>query len=381
MFYTVFSTDDRPVMQWQSDLLEYSWKRVGQEGVLIRLVATDRPDRLPRQNFAHCVATQPWTTHPETGDAYLVYNKPASLLEWVYRDQPEGTVLLIDPDCVFRKPIHQRVAPGAPLAQNWIDLKLAEPSTERPFGLPGNFAFLAEHCARVDLPGDAVMIPTLIHTSDLRKLCARWLELCGVVRQKLKNEDGNRIWEADMFAYVAACAEYGLRHEPASLGICTNWASADAPDPPVIHYCQPIVAGDGTEIFYKYRYEPWARLDTALEPSEPYGRELVSLVNGFIDATEGTVTPPPFHVFPYQCDGVLEGRVVDDILLERPADGASLWLNITGKAVWDSCDGAHSIEEIGAELSRRFSAAPDVVTADAAATIGRLHAAGFLNIG
>ena len=46
MFYTVFSTNVSPYMQWQSDLLEYSWKRVEQEGVLIRLVATDDPQNL-----------------------------------------------------------------------------------------------------------------------------------------------------------------------------------------------------------------------------------------------------------------------------------------------------------------------------------------------
>ena len=39
MIYTVFSTTDSPYMQWQSELLEYSWKKVGQPGELIRLVA------------------------------------------------------------------------------------------------------------------------------------------------------------------------------------------------------------------------------------------------------------------------------------------------------------------------------------------------------
>ena len=98
MFYTVFSTNDNPRMQWQSELLEYSWKRVGQEGALIRLVATDRPHKLPAHKYASCVATRLWDTHPETGDTYPIYNKPASLLEWVFRDKPEGTVLLLDPD-------------------------------------------------------------------------------------------------------------------------------------------------------------------------------------------------------------------------------------------------------------------------------------------
>jgi hypothetical protein len=380
MFYTVFSTDSSPAMQWQSELLEYSWKRVGQEGTLIRLDATDTPRNLPQHKYAHRVATRPWSPHPETGDHYPIYNKPASLLEWVYRDRPEGTVLLLDPDCVFTKPVTRRVATGAPVAQKWVDFNLGEPSAERPFGLPPAFSFLTEHCARVDLPADPVMIPTLIHTSDLRKLSARWLQLCSIVRQNYRDGDGNPAWESDMYAYVVACAEYGLRHEPASLGICTNWRSEDAPDPAIIHYCQPIKASDGTEIFYKHHYAPWRRIDTALEPSEDYGRALVTLVNASIDATRGVVTPPALYTRPRRCAGIMEGRVVDDILLEKPEKGGSLWLNGTGKAVWDLCDGSRTIKEMGEELCEQFAGEPETVTADAAAVIGQLHAAAFLDV-
>src|SRR5665811_308260 len=163
MFYTVFSTNLSPKMQWQSDLLEYSWKRVGQEGVLIRLVATDAPEHLPVQKYAQCVATTLRDVHPETGDHYPIYNKPASLLEWVYRDKPEGTVLFLDPDCVFRAPVTRRAAPGFPSSQDWIDFKTGEPGPENPFGLGERFSFLNDHCVRTDLKTAPVMIPTLIH--------------------------------------------------------------------------------------------------------------------------------------------------------------------------------------------------------------------------
>ncbi len=380
MFYTVFSTDVNPAMQWQSELLEYSWKRVGQEGTLIRLVATDEPGNLPEQQFAHCVPTRPWTIHPETGDTYPIYNKPASLLEWVYRDRPEGTVLLLDPDCVFTKPVSRRVAPGAPVSQRWVDLKFDAPSGERPFGLAPGFSFLADHCVRVDLAADPVMIPTLIHTSDLRKLCARWLELCSVVRQHYRDGNGRPIWESDMFAYIVACAEYGLRHEPTALGICTNWRSEDVPDPAIVHYCQPVKARDGTEIFYKRNYSPWRRIDTSIKPSETYGSALITLVNARIDAIYGIVSPPALYVRPRRSSGVMEGRVVDDILLEKTDNGGSLWLSATGKAVWDLCDGSQTIEEMSTELCHRFDGQSDTVTADVAAVIGQLHAAAFLDI-
>ena len=380
MFYTVFSTSDNPAMQWQSELLEHSWKDVRQEGALIRLVATDDPQHLPRHRYAQTVPTSPWNVHPVTGDDYVIYNKPASLLEWLIRERPEGTVLLLDPDCVFRKPVTRRVPPGAPVSQTWIGLTLAAPSKKRPFGFPDGFSFLNDYCARTNIASSAVMIPTLIHTSDLRRICARWLELCGHVRDHYRDVEGRKIREADMFAYVAASAEYGLQHEPAALGVCTNWDPADAPDAPIIHYCQSIVAADGRELFNKYSYQPGNALDTSAVPLCDYGNDLVAIVNDFVEKTYGVVTPPSPRGRPSRCDDVLEGRVVDDILLEVPPEGRSVWLNSTGKAVWDMCDGSRTVDEIGAALSDRFDAERAMVTAQVTATITQLRSAGLLKV-
>ena len=97
MIYTVFSTTDNPYMNWQSQLLEYSWKEVQQPGELIRLVASGDRTQLPESSIAKVVHTWPWDLHPVTGDRYLIYNKPASLSQWLAKEKPEGTVLFIDP--------------------------------------------------------------------------------------------------------------------------------------------------------------------------------------------------------------------------------------------------------------------------------------------
>ena len=381
MFYTVFSTNLAPRMQWQADLLEYSWKQVEQDGVLIRLVATDEPAKLPRQKYAQCVATRSWDSHPDSGDAYPIYNKPASLLEWLFSDRPEGTVLLIDPDCVFRRPVRQHVAAGFPVGQKWIDLRLRKPGTRHPFGLPPGFAFLGDYCARVDLSTAPVMIPTLIHTSDLRRICARWLELCGIVRQHARNAQGRPIWEADMFAYLAACAEYHLQHEQASLGICTNWRPQDVPDAPIIHYCQPIIGRDGREIFNKFRYQPWTVIDSVEEPEYDYGKDLIDIINACASEANHGSGKVAFHQRPKRREGVMEGRLMDDILLEMPADGRSIWLNVSGKATWDLCDGEHTIEQIRSELGKRFQADERQVGADVMSLVEQLHSHGYLDIG
>jgi hypothetical protein len=381
MFYTVFSTNTSPRMQWQSELLEYSWKRAGQEGALVRLVATDKPDRLPGQKYAQCVATRLWDVHPETGDNYPIYNKPASLLEWLFRDRPEGTVLLIDPDCVFRKPVTRHVAPGFPVAQDWINLRLRKPSGSHPFGLPPGFSFFLDSCARVDLTTAPVMIPTLIHTDDLRRICARWLELTGIVRQYARNNKGQPIWEADMYAYVAACAEYGLHHDPMPLGVCTNWRPRDAPDAPIIHYCQVVLDKDGRELFGKFSYRPWTRIDTTSEPEFEYGRDLVSIINAHADEANREAGRVTFDRRPRRRAGVMEGRVMDEMLLEVPADGGSVWLNISGKAAWELFDGVRSIDQIQAELGQRFSANGRDVAADVLSLVEELHRFGFLELG
>ena len=80
---------------WQSELLEYSWKRAGQPGELVRLVATEGDKEPPKHRYARTVATQSWETHPNSGDWYPVYNKPASLFEWLHRERPSGTILLV----------------------------------------------------------------------------------------------------------------------------------------------------------------------------------------------------------------------------------------------------------------------------------------------
>ena len=136
MIYTVFSTTDNPYMNWQSRLLEFSWEEVNQPGELIRLVATSERDHLPSSQHAKVIPTWPWDKHPITGDRYVVYNKPASLSQWLTTHKPEGTVLFIDPDCVFRAPIITEVTPGHSLSQKWIDF-LLEDAQQRTFMTAG----------------------------------------------------------------------------------------------------------------------------------------------------------------------------------------------------------------------------------------------------
>ena len=210
MIYTVFSTTDSPYMQWQSELLEYSWVKAGQPGELVRLVSTDDPDALPKHKYARSVATRQSRVPAHTRDDYAPYNKPSSLLEWIYREQPSGTLLLLDPDCVFRQPVAREVAPGKPVGQHWIEREIGD---EPPFGLGEPFERVRPYCVNDAYEADPVMIPNLIHTRDMQRIALRWLELTGIIRQHVRDDAGNPIWESDRVAYIMATAEYGLKWE------------------------------------------------------------------------------------------------------------------------------------------------------------------------
>lgn len=365
-------------MQWQSEILEYSWKKVGQAGELIRLVATHTPENLPSHTHAKCIATRCWDVHPDTADHYPIYNKPASLLEWVFKERPEGTVLFIDPDCVFRKPVTQQVAPGFPISQDWIDFVIAEPSDVNPFGLGERFAFLKNHCARVDLQADAVMVPTLIHTRDIRRIAARWLELCSAIRENCEDGEGQRMGEADMVGYLVACAEFGLSHKAGNLGVVTNWDPTLIPDSPLIHYCQSLYDVDGDEVFNKRNYQPWTRINNKSQPEHYYGRDFIALLNGFVDSLPIDRSQFTKLSQPAKRANVKEGILLDQTLLEVPEEGLNLWLNETGFAVWQLCDGDTTVEEICNVLGQQYEADADTLFNDVLATVHSLRTSGFL---
>jgi hypothetical protein len=376
MFYTVFSTTDSPYMQWQSELLEYSWKKVGQQGSLVRLVATDDLDNLPQHRYAETLATIPRTINPETGDEYVIYNKPASLLEWLYVEQPHGTVLLVDPDCVFRAPVKRNVAPGFPESQYWIDGETDKPGKNSPFGLGARFEFLSKHCVETGTQAQPMMIPTLIHSSDLRLICGRWLELCGYIRQGVQEPGDYGFWESDMFAYIVAAAEYGLEHKLTNLGIATNWPTEKVPAAPIIHYCQPIKDRNGETIWFKGDYRPWEKVDTSRIPAQDYGRDLVALINEC--ANQLNLARSRDIAIPRQRNDVIESHVGDEVMLQRQNAEQGFWLNGSGRLIWELCDGKRTLKQIERELAASFSDPDRNLGSGVRKTVEQLRQAGVL---
>ncbi len=262
--YTVICTDAEPGIQWQCELLEHTWRHVGQPGELLRLVATGPDDPLPQHTWMRVVRTPPSNVHPDTGDEYAPYNRLYSFASWLRAERPEGTVLVLDPDMVFRAPLDVHVTEGRPIAQRWVDF--------------GTGRWLADNLGLEHGRLQPATWPMAIHTSDLARLLPHWIERTAECRRVLER------WESDMFALVVAAADLGMRFSLDTTCAWMNWPETEVRSAPLLHYCQPVEGHAGETVWYKRDYRPW---DDGFDPQAArldYCRELLEIVRAYAQA-------------------------------------------------------------------------------------------------
>ena len=371
MIFTVFSTTANEALQWQSELLEYSWGRVKQPGELVRLVAIGPHEALPRHRLARATGTLCWSPHPYISDVYPAYNKAASVLEWLFAERIDGTILLVEPNCVFRAAAAQEVGPGEARATAWPDL----PRTgEGPFGLGPRFAFLERFCVNRALELPRVRLPVLIHSSDLRKLAARWLELMSIIRVETAQSGQGGFGAADELAYAVAAAEAEIPHAITELAVDTSAGDSKAP---LLHYRRPIESKRGEVVWDAQVYRSWDRI----EPQRAVpgtGRDFLVLLEEYIArlAEGGELA----FLRPRRRTGVRVGRVLDQTILEVPGRSDTLSLNPSAAAIWGLCDGARGLADLTRELATRFQLAPEEMRSDVQSVIERLESVGALDL-
>ena len=371
MIFTVFSTTANEAMQWQSEILEYSWGRVRQPGELVRLVGIGPHEPLPRHWLARVTGTLCWSPHPYTGDVYPPYNKAASLLEWLFVEHIEGTILLVEPDCVFRAAVAQEVGPGEARAAAWPGLPRLG---EGPFGLGPSFAFLERFCVKRELELPRVTFPVLIHSSDLRKLAARWLELMSIIRVETAQSTHGSLGDADGIAYAVAAAEADIPHAITDLGV---EPSARCSQAPLLHYSQPIESERAEVVWDKRTYRSWDRVDPRCA-APGMGRDFLALLEEYVArrAEGGELA----FLRPQRRTGVRVGRVLDQTVLEIPGRSDTLSLNPSAAAIWELCDGARGLADLTRELATRFQVTPDNMRSDVQSVIERLESVGALDL-
>ena len=324
MIQTVFVTSANPLTQQRAEILEFSWRRAEQPGELIRLVAMEPGDELPRHRHARVEQTVAWSPHPYTGDDYPPYNRAASLLEWLFRERPDGTILLLDPDSVLLSDVPTEVSAGRVIASPWPEFSAAEAWPLEP---GSTYAFLERFGILRNLEPAGVTLPLLIHSIDLFRLAARWLELTGILREEARDAG----LDADRLAYVVAAAEWGLVHEDRAFAVAA--ASMDAAAPILEEYEAHIAAGG-----------------------------------------EAAVLRPQLR------EGVREARVLDQMLLEIPGKEDTLTLNSSATAIWELCAKGLTVLEIAHELEARFEAPEAGLVSDVEMTLGLLEDVGAVDL-
>jgi len=265
--YSVVCTDTNPYGDWQTRLLEHSWRQTNMPGELVRLVAAPSDAPIPVHSVARVFHANSANTHPRMSEPYAGMNRLLSLEDWLERERPVGTVLILDCDFVFRSSVDIRARPGAPVAQEWF-----------AFGTGEKLARLWGELTDVDRQSiQPVTWPLLIHTSDLRRIMPRWIELTVQLRERIG------MWEADMFACVIVLAEFGLLCEFQTLGAWMDWPESFVAGAPIIHYCQPVRNAEGETIWYKQQYRAWEPLGVDPQSASlDYCRDLLEIVAGFI---------------------------------------------------------------------------------------------------
>lgn len=365
MIYTVYcpasgatSRNDRP---WQAELLGYSWGRARQPGELVHLVPETSGGTDPCHPLARVHATQSWSPHPYTGDLYPPYQKAAALLEWLFVEKVEGTVLLLEATSVFQASVPDEVRPSQARGRAWPE----RPRGEGPFGLGPELAFLAGFCVDGSLELPAVTLPVLIHSSDLRMIVVRWLELMSIIRAETAGHPQGSLLEADKIAYVIAAAEARIPHAVADL------------DVPLFDYGRPIPSADGKVAFDAESYRNWAPVQPESAPPGP-GRVFLTLLAELLERrAHGRELA---LLKPCRKKGVREGKILGSMFLEIPGRSDTVSLNSSGAAIWEACNGTRSLAEINDELETRFEMPQGSLRADVEVVIKRLERIGALQL-
>lgn len=370
MIYTVFNTVAKDSPRWQAELLEYSWGRVRQPGELVNLVSSTPESQPSKLHHARLVETLDWSPHPYTADIFPAYNTAASLLEWQFTETVDGTILLLEPNSVFRSSISTEATPGHIKATAWGGL----PRGEGPFSLGPEYDFLEHFCVNRTLELPPVSFPLLIHTNDLRRFTARWLELTSIIRVETASLPQGPVQDAEKIALVIAMAESSIDVEVADLGITTDAASSSAP---VLDYSRPIESNDGKRLWDINSYGAWIRVEPA-EANNELEKEFLELLGEYVTRWEagGALA----FLRPCRHKDAREGRILDRAFVDVPGRSDTLSLNASGASIWALCDGVRDLAAIIRAIESQFGLAPGSVNDDVRSVIERLESVGALKL-
>ena len=250
--HVFYSTSNTPYQHWQCDLLEYSFNKVQQDGKLWCLCSENEHDKnftkKRTSKYSEIVKCPDWMK--VDGKLWGIANKLESMKYWLDNNPSlSGTILFLDPDMCFVKPINEKVPKGKIIGQRWNDADMA------------NHPMFKKYCPenlKNKLNNEVVfMYPFLINVVDLKKIVNRFVE----ISYEIHRNEGK--WEADMYGIVIAALEMGLEIETKEIGCCNNWKNQRNNDYAVVHYPGRMLNCKNENIWFKQDFtkdtltKPW----------------------------------------------------------------------------------------------------------------------------
>ena len=369
MIITVFTTGLQAVDHWQAQLLEHSWALARQPGELVRLVAGPQGAAMPVHSLARVVHTASYCPHPYIGDEFRGYDQPASLLQWLVRERVDASLLVLDPQSLMLEPVQEEVAPGEAVGNTWR----AWPNGGGPFGLDEPYRGLEAYCVNPKLKPPRVQFPLMIHSSDLRRMAARWLELTALIRCESRDEEG-RDQTAHQVAYTIAAAEYSIPHRERKLAVVPGDRRVDRS---LLAYQQPVESARGEIVWDPEAYVPWSEPVPGAAKAGA-GRAMLERLREYVLMRESGE-----HLRwrrPHRNHGVREARLPDRTVLEIPGVEQPLNLNSSASAIWELCDNHRTLADIADVLEQRFEVSRQVLCTDIDLAITHLHNGGAIDL-
>lgn len=308
--YIIYSISNSPYQQWMADLLDFSIRRVGQPGEIVRLCSQEVEKECAVTPSAHgyTFVTPSYAKLGNTALMQFILMSKRLLrmsihgrfhfycLNKAYATQAflqshpdlddEAILLWVDPDMVFNRvwnPPATKVRSGHVTGQFWWGYN----KTWCHENGGGSGPLLC--------PTDetAIMYPYCITVGDMRAI----VEPYGRYSEKVYKKTGD--WESEMYGHVMAMKEAGLQcHTIKALGTCNNWPDGlpDDPDAPISHYCQGIKDREGQEIWHKWRYTdstssiPWQRPPSPDNAATLTDQRTLQMLHRYIDWQEESST-------------------------------------------------------------------------------------------
>eukprot|EP00291_Cryptomonas_curvata_P003363 CAMPEP_0172179868 /NCGR_PEP_ID=MMETSP1050-20130122/16874_1 /TAXON_ID=233186 /ORGANISM="Cryptomonas curvata, Strain CCAP979/52" /LENGTH=371 /DNA_ID=CAMNT_0012852833 /DNA_START=1 /DNA_END=1114 /DNA_ORIENTATION=+ len=237
----------------------------GMPGRLTRLLTAAGPDDLALGGPAIPTHVAPPALVPRD-PGYTPYNKPSAVNHWLRKARPtEDVIIVVDPDCMFIRPLDIVVEEGSPIAQQaFYHFNLD--SDEIPMQIARRYC---KNCTFLD----PIAVPMIIHRRDLERIAPLWLAKTIEIRNDRHNWPNcwdNRTcgkmglgWVAEMLGYVFAASELGIRHE--------IWQLQDVPPvhkqltSAIVHYHVKVPLPDGRG-WYKHDDDACCNIPWPLPP-------------------------------------------------------------------------------------------------------------------